>query len=87
MILAYSTRRGSSPALPSPLLQRLEAFIGKPHALALRERGSRWTAMARAIDAVEATGAASRPMPKPPAGLRPRRLSITEIETLFRSPL
>ena len=29
---------------------------------------------------------ADRPLPRPPAQVRPRKLSVTEIETLFRSP-
>ncbi|MDR3475424.1 MAG: double-strand break repair protein AddB [Devosia sp.] len=85
-ILAYSTRRGASPALPSPLLQRLEAFIGVAGAAMLRQRGARWVKMARAIDAVELTSPAARPTPRPPASARPRKLSVTDIETLFRSP-
>ena len=39
---------------------------------------------------LDATGqrprAAQRPMPKPAVAVRPKRLSVTEIETLFRSP-
>src|SRR6185437_16114929 len=86
VLLAFSMRRGASPALPSPLLQRLEAFVGEAPAKTLRQRGAKWVEMARAIDAVVATRPAGRPAPRPPAAVRPRRLSITEIETLFRSP-
>ena len=86
VLLAFSTRRGASPALPSPLLQRLEAFIGEARARELRRKGERWVGMARALDAVPAVRPATRPAPRPPAAVRPRKLSITEIETLFRSP-
>jgi ATP-dependent helicase/nuclease subunit B len=86
LILAWSNRRGSSPALPSPLLQRLEAFIGEAHAKALRAKGERWLELARRIDVAPSTAPATRPSPRPPAAARPRRLSVTEIETLFRSP-
>ena len=86
VLLAFATRRGASPALASPLVQRLEAFIGAEHAAQLRARGERWVDMAKAIDATLATVPATRPAPAPPAASRPRKLSVTEIETLFRSP-
>jgi len=86
VIIAFSERLGTSPALPSRLVQRLEAFLGKPVADALRHKGHYWCDAARALDAVNAVVAAPRPAPNPPASIRPRRLSITEIETLFRSP-
>jgi ATP-dependent helicase/nuclease subunit B len=85
-LIALAQRLGASPALPSRLVQRLEAFVGEDIAKSLRQRGAQWLAQARAIDAVVETRPARRPIPRPPAKLRPRRLSITEIETLFRSP-
>lgn len=86
VLIAYSGRIGTSPALPSPLLQRLDAFIGAAEAKALRQRGARWLAEAEAIDYAGIPRPAQRPAPNPPASIRPRRLSITEIEPLMRSP-
>ena len=86
VILAFSQRLGTSPALPSRLLQRLEAFAGEHCARGLRERGDKWLAMAGELDAAASLKRAPIPAPNPPASLRPRKLSITEIETLFRSP-
>lgn len=86
VILAYAERIGTSPSLPSRLLQRLEAFLGTDIAAELRARGNPWCESARLLDAVPEVRPASRPAPRPPAALRPRRLSITEIETLVRSP-
>ena len=86
VLIAFATRRGASPALPSPLLQRLEAFIGKGHSEVLRARGAKWVEAALTLDAVPVIAPAQRPAPRPPAASRPRKLSITEIETLFRSP-
>ena len=85
-ILAYAVRRGSSPALPSPFLQRLEAFVGEGHARGLRRRGDVWVDMARRLDRAPRLAPATRPAPNPPVARRPRQLSVTEIETLFRSP-
>ena len=87
VLIAFSERLGTSPALPSRLLQRLEAFLGADVAKELRRRGDAWLAAAGALDATEEKPrGAERPLPRPPAGMRPRKLSVTEIETLFRSP-
>jgi ATP-dependent helicase/nuclease subunit B len=86
VIVAYARRIGASPASPSRFLQRLDAFIGADAADGLQEKGRLWLEQARALDAVPETKPAARPLPNPPVHLRPRRLSVTEIETLMRSP-
>ncbi|MCW5720921.1 MAG: double-strand break repair protein AddB [Devosia sp.] len=86
VIIAYARRVGTSPASPSRFVQRLDAFIGEKPAETLRLRGRTWLDAARALDEVAATRPAPRPLPNPPAHLRPRRLSVTEVETLMRSP-
>src|SRR5690606_17355320 len=86
VIIALADRIGPSPALPSRLLQRLDAFAGKTWAQAWRAGGQPWLEQARRLDAVSAVVPASRPLPNPPAAIRPRRLSVPEIETLMRSP-
>ena len=86
VIIAYADRIGTSPSLPSRLVQRLDAFAGEDAAKAMRQRGHGWIEAARAIDAVETTTPATRPSPNPPANIRPRKLSVTEVETLMRSP-
>lgn len=87
LLLSYAERAGTSPATPSRLLQRLEAFLGSELTAALHGRGAHWVELARRLDL---TGAppqpATRPAPKPPLGARPRSISITEAETLLRSP-
>lgn len=86
VILAYAERLGTSPALPSRLIQRLDAFLGEDAGKQMRARGQKWIEAARRLDAADKIESARRPLPRPPAALRPRRLSVTEIETLFRSP-
>ncbi|KKB07890.1 double-strand break repair protein AddB [Devosia chinhatensis] len=86
VILAYADRIGASPALPSRLVQRLDAFIGSDHARALRRRGEVARVDARRLDAVTASRPAIRPAPNPPFTPRLTRLSVTEVETLMRSP-
>lgn len=86
VIIAWSDRIGTSPALPSRFVQRLEAFAGADNAQAWEQRGAQWLEQARRLDAVTETRSAQRPAPNPPADTRPRQLSVTEIETLMRSP-
>lgn len=85
-VLAYAERLGTSPALPSRLLQRLTAFLGGDITHDLMADGQAWIDAAYAIDSASSLDRAVRPAPRPPADARPRELSITEIETLFRSP-
>ncbi|MBU1306229.1 MAG: PD-(D/E)XK nuclease family protein, partial [Alphaproteobacteria bacterium] len=86
VILSYADRVGSSPAIASRLLQRLAAFAGVAEARHWQEKGAVWLQQARQLDGVAQTIAAPRPAPNPPASMRPRALSVTEIETLMRSP-
>lgn len=86
VVLAYADRIGSSPALPSRLVQRLDAFVGEAEAEAMQRRGQQWLEQARRIDAVTTVRPATRPAPNPAVHKRPRRLSVTEVETLMRSP-
>jgi len=86
VIVAYATRLGTSPALPSRLLQRIDAFVGDHEAGAMRARGQRWLDQAAAIDFAGLPQPARRPEPIPAAAMRPHSLSVTEIETLMRSP-
>jgi ATP-dependent helicase/nuclease subunit B len=86
VIVAYAGRVGTSPAQPSRLLQRLEAYAGPALSGNWRQRGEGWVGLARRLDASETLVAAPRPAPNPPADVRPRSLSVTQIETLMRSP-
>ena len=86
IILAYSSRVGTSPALPSRLLERFLAFIGNDTSRQILERGNHWLSGARNLDRVGPAKSAKRPTPSPPAELRPKSISITEVETLIRSP-
>ena len=87
VIVAWADRIGGSPATPSRLVQRLEAFLGADVTKAAHARGKEWIVQAQRLDATgQRPRAAQRPMPKPAAAKRPKSLSVTEIEKLFRSP-
>ncbi|MCD7058583.1 double-strand break repair protein AddB [Pelagibacterium xiamenense] len=87
VILTRAERSGTSPSTPSRLLQRIEALAGEEVARAMVARGAVWVDAAARIDAIDGPSrAATRPAPRPPAEIRPRSLSVTEAETLLRSP-
>ena len=86
LLMSFSERLGTAPALPSRLVQRLEAYLGEERTRYLREKGEYWCALAQRLDFAGLVKPAMRPMPCPHAHLRPRSLSVTEIETLMRSP-
>jgi ATP-dependent helicase/nuclease subunit B len=87
VIVAYANRVGTSPAQPSRLLQRLSAYAGSQLTGDWRIRGAQWVTLARRLDAAPGDPVpAERPAPNPPVDVRPRSLSVTQIETLMRSP-
>ncbi len=88
VIMSRSERADGAPASRSRWLQRLLAVIGEQAAAEIRGRGNRYLAIAAAIDAegIGKTTQIFQPCPTPPVDARPRRFSVTEIETLRRDP-
>jgi ATP-dependent helicase/nuclease subunit B len=86
VVLTRAARSGDAPAVPSRWLQRLLAFVGPDHARKLSARGDRLLGWARALDEGAEAPFAKRPMPAPSLEARPKRFSVTEIETLRRDP-
>ncbi|SHF63828.1 ATP-dependent helicase/nuclease subunit B [Kaistia soli DSM 19436] len=86
VIISRAERRGGAPTIAARWLQRLAARLGKAKAAALAARGQRYLDWARALDASSVPAPIARPRPKPPVAARPKRLSVTEIETLVRDP-
>ncbi|WP_340107962.1 double-strand break repair protein AddB [Pikeienuella sp. HZG-20] len=90
-ILSFAARAGGAPTTPARWLSRLTALLGAVDGGArlaeMRRRGARWTGLAARIGAPDfRMDPAPRPAPRPPAAARPRRLSVTRIETLIRDP-
>jgi ATP-dependent helicase/nuclease subunit B len=83
-VLSAPRRRDRAPAVPSRWLVRLDALLeGQARALA-RHPAAGW---ARAMDRpAGAVRQVKPPSPCPPVASRPRRLSVTEIETFLRDP-
>ncbi|KQN03726.1 double-strand break repair protein AddB [Sphingomonas sp. Leaf25] len=80
VVLTRAARDATAPTIASRLWLRLQALDeGLERAGALRD----W---ARAIDTPAAFAAALRPAPRPPVALRPRRISVTEVDRLKADP-
>jgi ATP-dependent helicase/nuclease subunit B len=87
VIVTRAERRGGTPTVPSRWLQRLGAVAGEAAMKELAGRGASYLSIARAIDGhIAGDHREKRPEPKPPLSVRPRNLSITEIETWVRDP-
>ncbi len=87
VVYTRSKRSGDSPTVASRWLQRLYGYLGEKRKDQLLRRGELYLSYARAIDdRGERQGPATQPCPKPPVAARPKRLSITEIETWIRDP-
>ena len=80
-VLSCPRRREGAPAVPARWLARLSASLAVPLPL---HPASDW---ARLLDQPEGKPSPVRPpAPRPPVALRPRRLSVTEIETWVADP-
>lgn len=84
VILTRSQREGNAPTVPSRLWLRIEALTGDKARL---ETGPvDFGALSTALDACARPVPMRRPAPSPPADRRPRRLSVTEVDTLLVDP-
>ncbi len=81
--LTRSTRVEGSPSVPSRWLLRLDAVLAPAQKI---PRGTRYVEWFDKLDAPEKISPVDPPAPKPPLAARPRKLSVTEIETLIRDP-
>ena len=84
VILSCPRRRDGAPTVPARWLVRLEAYLAG-HKMALPAHPA--AAWARCLDQPAGEPQpAPPPQPRPPVANRPRRLSVTEIETWLRDP-
>jgi ATP-dependent helicase/nuclease subunit B len=83
VVLTRATRVEGTPTVPSRWLLRLEHFLPEDGGIAQGEKYLHWYA---ALDAPAEVGPCEAPAPKPPVPARPRRLGVTEVETLIRDP-
>ncbi len=84
IVLSCPSRREGAPAVPARWLVRLDAFLAGRGLVLPAHPASSWL---RRLDQPEGAAVPVRPpSPMPPVALRPRRLSVTEIETWMRDP-
>lgn len=91
--LTRSIRSDDAETVPSRWMNRLSNLLsglgplGGPEAWsAMKNRGALWLDLARQLDAAPEQEKAHRPSPCPPVAARPRRFTVTEIQTLIRDP-
>ena len=85
--LTRANRVEGSPTVPSRWLLRLDnslRLMGRDGALTAGQ--NRWLAWQGALDASQGDIQIRAPAPRPPVDIRPRQLSVTQIETLMRDP-
>ena len=87
VILTRSLKEGGAPTVPSRWWRRFDQVTGAARIPVHSETGRYawlpWAAKLNRPDKIEARPA---PAPKPPVSVRPRRLSVTEIELWMRDP-
>lgn len=91
--LTRSIRSDDAETVPSRWVNRLRNLLKglaaqdqEDHWSAMQERGAYWLTLARQLDATPDVPKAQRPSPCPPVTSRPRRYTVTEIQTLIRDP-
>ncbi|GGK39358.1 double-strand break repair protein AddB [Salinarimonas ramus] len=86
VVVTRAKKRDGAPTVPSRFLQRIRAFVGDAPWQDMLAGGARLSALADRLDAAEPAPPLPRPAPRPDPALFPRRLSVTEVETLVRDP-
>ena len=82
-VLCAPRRKDAAPAVPARWLVRLDALLERRGRLGTHDAAA-WV---RALDRPDGPPRpVSPPAPAPPVALRPRRLSVTEVETWLRDP-
>ncbi len=85
VILSHAAKTEGSPTVASRFVQRLAA-VAAGRWKAARERGDKYLTWARALDRPEKIAPVPQPAPTPPRAVRPKSLSVTDIENWLRDP-
>ncbi len=92
VVISRSVREGEAPSVASRWVMRLQNLLGgmaggKEVLAEMDARGNALLALAATLDRPGSQPTpATRPCPAPPLEARPRKLSVTRIETLIRDP-
>lgn len=86
VILTRALKAEGSPTVASRWVQRLRQLTKGLDLAAKLDDGTPYAALAAALELPERYAPEKRPAPRPPVALRPRTLSVTEVETWLRDP-
>ena len=86
VIVTRAKKSGGTPAVASRWLWRLTTLLDAAGASDALQPSQPWIGWARRLDAVDSAEPCAPPSPTPPVAARPKRLSVTRIETLMRDP-
>lgn len=86
VLLTRALKADGAPTIASRWLQRMEQLIHGLKLDAALVPGCDYAGIAARMMEVARAKPISRPSPKPPVAVRPRKLSVTEIETWLRDP-
>ncbi len=86
VFLTFPGKVDGAQSVPSRFVQRFATVAGKARWDAALARGAAWRFAAVALDEGAPVPRVTQPAPAPPLALRPRQLSVTEIETFLRDP-
>jgi len=85
--LTWSRRVSDAPSLPSRWILRLQMLAKAAKLDGWLAAGQTWQSLADALDELHIPAIpCKRPKPRPPVAARPKRFSVTRIETLVRDP-
>ncbi len=84
--LTRAEKTGGDPTVPSRWLLRIRALLAGLEGEDLVRSTSPWAEWARARDDVRRIAPITAPKPKPPVHLRPRQMSVSNIERWIRNP-
>ena len=86
VVLTRALRVEGTPTVPSRWLMRLDGLLRTLGITPDRMRRNQWLDWQAKLDRPARVAPVVPPMPRPPVAARPRRLSVTEIETWMRDP-
>jgi len=86
VVLTRAKKVDGTPGVASRWLQRLKAVLSGLGVAGEIDRSDHWLAIVRRLQQPERSIVLEPPKPSPPIAARPRRLSVTRIETLLRNP-
>ncbi|WP_137179690.1 double-strand break repair protein AddB [Roseomonas sp. AR75] len=82
-VLSRAARRGGAPTVPARWLTRIGTFLSGQGLRLAESEAAHWAA---ALDRPDVVRPVERPRPAPPAALRPREISVTEVSDLLADP-